>query len=96
MRRIEPDRIARAARIYASNQEASEALGIAPGSFSRLCRTYGIETPHARRSRRRQECRHRYLPPRPLYPQLTARDVEALGLDLSEVLAASPAREALG
>jgi hypothetical protein len=93
MRRIEPDRIARAARIYASNQEASEALGIAPGSFSRLCRTYGIETPHARRSRRRQECRHRYLPRLPLYPQVTAGEAEALGLDLNEVLAAGAALE---
>ena len=45
MRKIEPERIKRAARIYASNQEASRALGIAPGSFSRLCRLYNIETP---------------------------------------------------
>ena len=45
MHKIEPERIKRAARIYASNQEASRALGIAPGSFSRLCRLYNIETP---------------------------------------------------
>ena len=43
------------ARIYASNQEASGALGIAPGSFSRLCRCYNIETPYARKRRRREE-----------------------------------------
>lgn len=55
MRKIEPDRIERVARIYASNREASDALGIAPGSFSRLCRLYGIETPYARKRRRRDE-----------------------------------------
>ena len=55
MRKIEPERIERAARIYASNQEASRALGIAPGSFSRLCRLYNIETPYARKRRRRDE-----------------------------------------
>jgi hypothetical protein len=51
------ERIERAARIYASNQDAGLALGIAPGSFGRLCRRYGIETPQARRERRRQEWR---------------------------------------
>ena len=35
---IEKSRIERAARIYASNQDAGLALGIAPGSFGRLCR----------------------------------------------------------
>ena len=55
MRKIEPERIKRAARIYASNQEASRALGIALGSFSRLCRLYNIETPYARKRRRREE-----------------------------------------
>ena len=46
------DRVERAARIYPSNKEASAALGIAAGSFSRLCREYGIETPHSRHRRR--------------------------------------------
>lgn len=55
MRKIERERIERVARLYASNEEASQALGIAPGSFSRLCRLYGIETPYARRRRRWQE-----------------------------------------
>ena len=59
MRKIEPERIKRAARIYASNQEASRALGIAPGSFSRLCRLYNIETPYARKRRRKEFCRQR-------------------------------------
>ena len=49
---IEKDRIARAARIYASNHAAGLALGIAPGSFGRLCRRYDIETPQARKRRR--------------------------------------------
>ena len=55
MSAIERDRIERAARIYASNQDAGLALGIAPGSFGRLCRRYGIETPQARRKRRRAQ-----------------------------------------
>lgn len=52
--RISRERIERAARIYASNQDAGLALGLAPGSFGRLCRQYGIETPQARRQRRRK------------------------------------------
>ena len=67
--KIEPERIKRAARIYASNQEASRALGIAPGSFSRLCRLYNIETPYARKRRRREE----------FYRQ---RDADLLDIDL--------------
>ena len=51
MPRIERSRVERAARIYASSRDAGVALGIAPGSFSRLCRHYGIETPQARRRR---------------------------------------------
>ena len=52
MQKIERERIERAARIYPSSKEASRALGIAPGSFSRLCRLYGIETPKRRRKNR--------------------------------------------
>ena len=52
MQKIERERVERAARLYASGTEASRALGIAPGSFSRLCRLYGIPTPQARRRRR--------------------------------------------
>jgi hypothetical protein len=52
---IEKDRIERAARIYASNDAAGSALGIAPSSFGRLCRRYGIETPQARKRRLRAE-----------------------------------------
>ena len=52
---IEKDRIERAVRIYASNDAAGSALGIAPGSFCRLCRRYGIETLQARKRSRRNE-----------------------------------------
>lgn len=54
---IERKRLERVARIYASNQDASLALGINMRSFGRLCRQYDIETPYARRRRRLQECR---------------------------------------
>ena len=51
MAKIARARIERAARIYASNADAGLALGIAPGSFGRLCRHYGIDTPKIRRLR---------------------------------------------
>jgi len=54
MERIDRERIERVARIYSNNQDASRALGIAAGTFGRLCRQYGIETPYARRY---QHCR---------------------------------------
>ena len=54
---IPRDLIERAARVYKTNSEASKALGIATGSFARLCRKYGIETPYARQERARQEAR---------------------------------------
>jgi len=49
MEKVDIRRVERAARLYASNQEASLALGIALGTFGRLCREHGIQTPHARR-----------------------------------------------
>ena len=48
--------VERVARIYKSNQDAA-ALGITSHSFGRLCRRHGIETPHARTRRLRQEAR---------------------------------------
>ncbi len=54
MAKIGRERVERAARIYSSNQEAGQALGIVMQSFGRLCREYGIETPYARRRRLRQ------------------------------------------
>ena len=82
MQKIERARIERTARIYASNEDACRALGIAAGSFSRLCRLYGIETPYARKRRRWQEARQRPV----------SEDVEDileldLDLDVEEVLA---------
>lgn len=55
MEEISLDRVKRVARLYASNKEASQALGIAAGSFGRICRRHGIETPFARRHRRLQK-----------------------------------------
>ena len=52
-------RVERAARIYGSNRDAGMALGIAAGSFGRLCRRYGIETPRARSQRLRSEWQNR-------------------------------------
>ena len=48
MEKISRERIERAARIYKSSKDASQALGLAPGSFSRACRKYGIPTPVSR------------------------------------------------
>jgi hypothetical protein len=52
MERIVRDRVERVARIYGSNKDASQALGITLGSFGRLCRKFAIETPYARRRKR--------------------------------------------
>lgn len=49
MQKIDPQRVARVARIYANNKAAGAALGITPSSFARLCRRYGIETPYLRK-----------------------------------------------
>jgi len=61
MQKTSRERVERAARIYASNKEASRALGITLGSFGRLCREYGIETPY---ERRRKANRHSGTPRR--------------------------------
>ncbi len=52
---ITREQVERAARMYKSNQYASEALGIAMPVFGRLCRRYGIETPYARKRRLREK-----------------------------------------
>jgi hypothetical protein len=54
---ITREQIERAARLYKTNMDASQALGIAMRSFGRLCRRYGIETPWVRKRRRRQAAR---------------------------------------
>ena len=52
------EQIQRVARIYHTNVAAAAALGIAPGSFGRLCRRYEVETPLARRKRKLRETTH--------------------------------------
>ena len=52
---ITREQIERVARIYKHNQDASQVLGITMQSFGRLCRKYGIETPHSRRRRHFKE-----------------------------------------
>ncbi len=54
MNKIDKERIERAARIYGSNRDAGLALGIAPGSFGRLCRRFGIPTPQSRKRQHHQ------------------------------------------
>ena len=48
MKPIAREELERVARMYKSNKEASQALGIHPGSFARLCRRHGIPTPYVR------------------------------------------------
>ena len=55
MRKITKEELERVARIYKNNTEASAALGMARGSFSRACRRAGVETPYRRSQRRRRE-----------------------------------------
>lgn len=78
MKKIDPERIERAARMYASNEDASRALGIAAGSFSRLCRHYGIETPYARKRRRWQEARQRHQAFEAFEPELDEIELEEI------------------
>ncbi len=56
------DTIARVARVYKSNQDASSALGITLRSFGRLCRKFDVETPYAKRRRMAHECRGASVP----------------------------------
>jgi hypothetical protein len=52
MDKIDRETIERVARVYKSNRDASQALGISFRYFARLCREYGVETPYARKRRR--------------------------------------------
>ena len=54
-KQITRERLERVARMYKSNQDASQALGIKMRSFGRLCRNYGIQTPYVRKCRLRRE-----------------------------------------
>jgi len=55
MRATPRDYVERAARVYRMNTDAASSLGITPGSFARMCRQHGIETPYVRRQRERRE-----------------------------------------
>ena len=54
MPEIDKDRLERAARIYKTNKDASEALGVSGKTFSLACKEYDIETPYFRNLRLRQ------------------------------------------
>jgi hypothetical protein len=49
MRPVSREQLERVARMYKSNEDASRALGISLGGFSRACRRHGIMTPFTRR-----------------------------------------------
>jgi hypothetical protein len=51
---IARERLERVSRMYRSNKEAAQALGIALGSFGRARRRYGIETPYVPKRKRRE------------------------------------------
>jgi len=57
MQKVSVEWTQRAARVYNSNADACRALGIAGGTFGRLCRQYGIETPFARQRDARSRAR---------------------------------------
>ena len=54
-KKISREEVERCARLYHTNKDAAEALGIRSDSFSALCRKYGLETPFKRRERRQRE-----------------------------------------
>lgn len=58
-KQITRERLERVARMYKSNEDASQALGIKMRSFGRLCRNHGIETPYVRKCRLRREAARR-------------------------------------
>ena len=57
MKPINKDAVERVARICKSNKEASQAIGIHPRSFARLCREHGILTPWMRQRQQRRAAR---------------------------------------
>ncbi len=60
--KISRGRLERVARMYKSNKEASQALGISLGGFGRACRRYGIDTPYVRnREQRNRKSRFKKL-----------------------------------
>ena len=57
MNRVNKEALERVARIYKSNKDASQAVGLHPRSFSRLCRQHGIVTPYVRQCNQRKVAR---------------------------------------
>ena len=53
-RKLSREDLEHASRIYHTVQYAAEALGVAPGSFRRLCKEHGVETPRQRAKSRTQ------------------------------------------
>ena len=45
----------RAVRMYRTNKDAFEALGVCDKTFVRLCRRYSIETPAERKERMKEK-----------------------------------------
>lgn len=58
MDKVSRESVARVARMYRQNKDASSALGVSLRYFARLCRQYEIETPYARHRRYIYEARH--------------------------------------
>ena len=58
MKGIDKESLEHVARLYNQNKDASQALGIISHHFARLCLSHGIETPHARHRRDRDEVTH--------------------------------------
>lgn len=48
MESISLKRLERICRMYKSNSDAARALGVAPGSITKMCKRLGIETPSSR------------------------------------------------
>ena len=51
-KKISREEVERCARMYRTNKDAAEALGIKSESFSALCRKYRLETPYKRRQKK--------------------------------------------
>ena len=57
MQKTPIEQVERGARLYGTNKEASNALGITVQALRRLCRQHRIETPGTRRLQRRHPVR---------------------------------------
>lgn len=47
--RLDPSQLERTARMYRTNRDAAEALGVSTHSYTRACRGHGITTPNDKR-----------------------------------------------